>query len=375
MEDQLYSVTLLTITIVSILLQCYVFFMIIRQSPTSMSSYRYFLCLISAWDLLFTILLGLGLHPKLMFPISAGKVNGFFKPLGLPGAKIGLCLVVYSSVNVIASQAYCLIYRLTVVIPNKWIHEYSMKPISKVIMQIIWQALALAYGVNIYWILLSGEQLKNHIDGSCAYFNITPPTPGTPILAMNFDPDVKVNSPIGYGKAIVIGFVAAEFLCFLMAYFIVRVLRKNARNFSKKTYLIQLQLTFLLIAQLASPIVFFLVPVVYALYAALAGNSLSLSTGDIGIIFLTLYALSNSLLTILFVTPYRRYTLRRLGPILGLFGRRFRQSIIQEASSAAKPTSDRAHPFVVRRSTAISTVMAGVSENREQFEMRRTISR
>ncbi|KAI1709810.1 hypothetical protein DdX_11206 [Ditylenchus destructor] len=48
--------------------------------------------------------------------------------------------------------------------------------------------------------IVIGFQLKNYIDGSCAYFNITPPTPGTPILAMNFDPDVKVNSPIGYGK-------------------------------------------------------------------------------------------------------------------------------------------------------------------------------
>ncbi|KAI1697229.1 serpentine type 7TM GPCR chemoreceptor srh domain-containing protein [Ditylenchus destructor] len=232
MEDGLYSVILLVITLVSILLQCYVIFMIIRQSPASMSSYRYFLSFISVWDLLFTILLGLGLHPRLMYPASAGKVSGFFKPLGMPGAKVGLCLIVYSSVNVIGSQAYCLIYRLAVVIPYKWIREYVMMPVSKVIVQIMWHPFALAYSIPIYWYSLGGEELKSFVNTKCAYFNITPPTPGTPILAMDYGPDVKVNSPIVYCK-------------------------------------------------LASPIVFFLVPVVYAIYAGVSGDVVGQAAGDV----------------------------------------------------------------------------------------------
>ncbi|KAI1702072.1 serpentine type 7TM GPCR chemoreceptor srh domain-containing protein [Ditylenchus destructor] len=308
----------------------------------------FFTLILQVWDLLFTILLGLGLHPRLMYPVSAGKVNGFFKPLGLPGAKVGLCLIVYSSVNVIGSQAYCLIYRLAVVIPYKWIREYVTMPVSKIIIQIMWNPFALAYAIPIYWYSLGGEELKSYVNTKCAYFNITPPNPGTPVLAMDFHPDVKVNSPIVYGKAIVIGFIAGEIICFLTAFFIVRILRKNAHNFSTKTYMIQLQLTFLLIAQLVAPIVFILVPVIYAIYAGLSLNLVGQAAGDMGIIFLSLYALNNSLLTILFVAPYRRYTLRKLGPIFGIFGRRFRKSITQEANSAVKPISIKAPAFVVR---------------------------
>ncbi|KAI1694960.1 serpentine type 7TM GPCR chemoreceptor srh domain-containing protein [Ditylenchus destructor] len=90
MDYDFYNATLLLLTTISIFFQCYVVFMVIRASPKSMSEYRYFLCLISIWDLLFTILLGYGLHPKLLLPLSAGEIKGLFKYFGLLGAKVGV---------------------------------------------------------------------------------------------------------------------------------------------------------------------------------------------------------------------------------------------------------------------------------------------
>ncbi|KAI1697834.1 serpentine type 7TM GPCR chemoreceptor srh domain-containing protein [Ditylenchus destructor] len=305
MDDNLYNGILLFLTTISILLQCYVIFMVIRASPKSMSAYRYFLCLISVWDLIFTILLGYGLHPKLLFPLSAGKINGFLRYFGLIGAKVGLCAIIFAAVNVFAAQLYCLLYRLAVVLPDQRIYEYIMKPTSIVLAELFSLGIALAYGIPVYEVLLSGEALTLYVEGVSAYFNITAPPADSVVLAMDFNPEIKVNSPIPYCEAMVIGFVLVELLCFVMAYFIIKILRKNVHLYSKHTYRIQIQLTVLLIVQLASPIIFFMAPVIYALLSGLLGSAITTS-GDIGIIFLCLYALSNSLLTVLFITPYRR---------------------------------------------------------------------
>ncbi|KAI1731207.1 serpentine type 7TM GPCR chemoreceptor srh domain-containing protein [Ditylenchus destructor] len=306
MDDNLYNGILLFLTTISILLQCYVIFIVFRASPKSMSAYRYFLCLISVWDLVFTILLGYGLHPKLLFPLSAGQINGFMRYFGLIGAKVGLCAIIFAAVNVLAAQLYCLVYRLAVVLPDQRIYEYIMKPASIVVAELFSLGIALAYGIPVYEVLLSGETLTIYVVGVSTYFNVTVPPADAVVLAMDLNPAITVNSPIPYCEAMVIGFVIVELICFVMAYFIIRILRKNAHLYSKRTYKIQIQLTALLIVQLASPIIFFMAPVVYALLSGLLGNAITTS-GDIGIIFLCLYALSNSLLTILFITPYRRH--------------------------------------------------------------------
>jgi uncharacterized membrane protein len=47
-----------TITVFTILIQIYVFYLIRRVSPKEMSAYRYFLLTFCTWDLFFTLMLG-----------------------------------------------------------------------------------------------------------------------------------------------------------------------------------------------------------------------------------------------------------------------------------------------------------------------------
>uniref|UniRef100_A0A915CZK3 Secreted protein n=1 Tax=Ditylenchus dipsaci TaxID=166011 RepID=A0A915CZK3_9BILA len=57
--------------------------------------------------------------------MSAAVVHGFFKEGGLHFAKLGMCATVFCAVQVLAAQLNCLLYRLTIVIPYRRIHEAS----------------------------------------------------------------------------------------------------------------------------------------------------------------------------------------------------------------------------------------------------------
>ncbi|KAI1710985.1 serpentine type 7TM GPCR chemoreceptor srh domain-containing protein [Ditylenchus destructor] len=319
-DDEEYNIALLIITTATILLQCYVIFIIIYVSPKSMSDFRYFLCLISIWDLIFTLLLGYGLHPTFLFPSSAGQINGLFKYFGLTGANIGFCLILFAAVNVFNAQMFCLLFRVTVVLPNPKIHEWFMKPLSLILSQIYWMALSLAYAIPLYLILVKDKALITLITV------ISKSKPDAVIIALDFNPElpIRVNT-VRYCAAIVGGVIYFEFFCLLMTIYIIKRLRKNAHLFSKKTYSLQIQFTLVLAFQFVSPL-FVVVPLSMLMIQVVTESppAFDRSAGKTGTVLLSIYTLSNSLVTVLFVTPYRKYTLAKFGIC---FGRKFREFV------------------------------------------------
>ncbi|KAI1710986.1 serpentine type 7TM GPCR chemoreceptor srh domain-containing protein [Ditylenchus destructor] len=202
-DDEEYNIALLIITSATILLQCYVIFIIIYVSPKSMSDFRYFLCFISIWDLIFTALLGYGLHPTFLFPLSAGQINGLFKYLGPTGANIG---------------------------------------------------------------------------ASIAYFIVaTKSKPDAVIIALDFNRKLPIGiNTVRYCAAVIGGVIFVEFFTLVLAF------------------------------QFVSPL-FVLVPLSMLMIQAVMGSpAFDRSTGKTGIVLLSIYTLSNSLVTVLFVTPYRK---------------------------------------------------------------------
>jgi hypothetical protein len=89
----------------------------------------------------------------------------------------------------------------------------------------------------------------------------------------------------------------------LFSVFIIRLLRANAHAFSAKTYALHLQLMSLLMAQLFAPIVLVAFPVADTIYTILVGARFSETSGHVGILFITAYAIINPLLTLTFITP------------------------------------------------------------------------
>ncbi|KAI1705153.1 serpentine type 7TM GPCR chemoreceptor srh domain-containing protein [Ditylenchus destructor] len=237
-----------------------------------MSDFRYFLCLISIWDLLFTVLLGYGLHPTFLFPLGAGQINGFFKYLGPTGANIGFCLIIFAAVNVFNAQNFCLLFRVTVLLPNTNIYELFMKPVSFILSQIYWMAISLAYAIPLYSILLKDKTLVTFVTAASKALNLPPIKPDAVIIAVDFNPELPIGiNTRRYCAAIVGGVIYFEIFCLAMTIYIIKRLRKNAHLFSKKTYSLQIQFTLVLAYQLLSPLIFILVPVSTILILAMMG--------------------------------------------------------------------------------------------------------
>lgn len=111
------------------------------------------------------------------------------------------------------------------------------------------------------------------------------------------------------GLGIFFAFTVAEISSFITSYFIIKTLRKNIKKFSSTTYKMHLKLTILLIIQLVIPIVTFITPIVTEVVFLLNGTVTSNFATMTGFVVLTLYPLSNCLLVLFYIRPYRRYTL------------------------------------------------------------------
>ena len=67
------------------------------------------------------------------------------------------------------------------------------------------------------------------------------------------------------------------------------------------------------LSQFCLPILFLIVPVCYAFISVIFKLPVAGSIGQFSVLLLTLYTMANSLVTLLFVAPYREYTLRIFG--------------------------------------------------------------
>lgn len=103
--DTAFDTALLAIGIITTVLQAYVIWLVWRVSPPAMHDYRFFLLQFAVWDTIFTNLIAFGLRPVLLFPYSAALVEGPFALGGLTGAYIGLCVTMFSAVQMLAAQS------------------------------------------------------------------------------------------------------------------------------------------------------------------------------------------------------------------------------------------------------------------------------
>jgi hypothetical protein len=112
---------------------------------------------------------------------------------------------------------------------------------------------------------------------------------------------------------ILVLFGLSELGCVVLIILILVILRRNSKNFSKKTYQLHFQFTILLAVQLATPLFLVVSPV--ALYLVVVFFMDRQSTRFIsmtGYLMISLYGLTNAMFTITFVGPYRVYTYKKL---------------------------------------------------------------
>ncbi|KAI1700643.1 serpentine type 7TM GPCR chemoreceptor srh domain-containing protein [Ditylenchus destructor] len=304
--------------------------------------------------------------PTMLYPASCFLSNGPYKYFGAQFCIIALCLTQFCVVNVKTAQDYCMVYRLTVVLPNTRIHEYFMKWQIAVIIQLFLLGLSLETSITSYLSFKEpGAPTKEYIDswfvepieeywsgfhellniseaGNKNFRRLPDFNRNATILCTNwFSPHLK--RLVWHGILII---AVSEVFCFAMAATIFGILRKNisryesklaqlgiAENnrilpyhigrFSRKTYSMHLQLTTLIAVQYISPIIFLIGPISVLIYRQFYGTDVvTRALGDQVVIAFSLYGCANTLLTLAFVAPYRNYTKKKLSGLLLRIGLR-----------------------------------------------------
>ncbi|KAI1698920.1 serpentine type 7TM GPCR chemoreceptor srh domain-containing protein [Ditylenchus destructor] len=220
--NSVYDILAFVLSFASILFQFCVIFVVVKVSPFTMRPYRYFLCIMTIWDISFTFLIGVGLAPHHVYPMSGATVHGFAQDFGLDFARVMVCAVVFSAVQIMAAEFYCLLYRLTVVFENRRIHKIFMHPISKTFAQIVFVCIGLFFSVPTFHLYLDKELI-------CPVVFVILPTGVTLIFALS-----GYFTPQGFG--VVLGHVFMLAICFygtansILTMFFVKPYRRYTKN-------------------------------------------------------------------------------------------------------------------------------------------------
>jgi hypothetical protein len=121
-----------------------------------------------------------------------------------------------------------------------------------------------------------------------------------------------------FSSFILVGMIGLEIVSVVLLYLILTTLRKKSSSFSAKTYRLHRQFTLLLISQLLCPIIFIGLPIAAGIITILGHVLPTKLAGEIGLITILVYGLSNSLLTITFIAPYQKHFLDSLSKIFRL---------------------------------------------------------
>jgi hypothetical protein len=100
-----------------------------------------------------------------------------------------------------------------------------------------------------------------------------------------------------------------EIFSFCLFYLIFNTLKQNSHIYSANTYSMHIQFTLMLAAQLLSPFVYVFLPVAIGIIYIICGMRPSEISIQIGLIGIIGYGLSNSLITVGFVSVYRTHFL------------------------------------------------------------------
>lgn len=257
--------------------------------------------------------------------------------------------VYFGGAALMLTQLYSLLYRYVLLqSDHRWLDRMMRLP-ALFMAQAVCLGLALPLGVLMY--LVCTDSMP-YLPDALLYWNITEQYP-----ALKADPSpiyvfMSKNATVSVVLvlAMFVTVAGVELATGVTACAIFRLLRRVASKMSRRTYAAHRQFTLLLVVQLASPLFFLIIPAVVGEARFILHQGIPNSVGELGVLVIALYGCSNSLLTIVFVAPYWRYTLQRL----------------QWVVPAVMPGRSRGGVTAGSRSTPISTVSFNTASGRAQ---------
>uniref|UniRef100_A0A1I7RZG2 G protein-coupled receptor n=1 Tax=Bursaphelenchus xylophilus TaxID=6326 RepID=A0A1I7RZG2_BURXY len=143
---------------------------------------------------------------------------------------------------------------------------------------------------------------------------------------------------------IVGGFVLAEVLSLLSVYALLRKLQEKKASFSEMTYKLHRQLTIALGLQLATPLIFIICPVVFWVFYNIPYGRMEYVTARSFLLHIQLYGTVNSIITLYFIKPYRRWIISKFKVLIsfvtfGKYGHKCDIVAIHQESTFASGTN------------------------------------
>uniref|UniRef100_A0A7E4W3Y1 7TM GPCR serpentine receptor class x (Srx) domain-containing protein n=1 Tax=Panagrellus redivivus TaxID=6233 RepID=A0A7E4W3Y1_PANRE len=286
-----------------------------------MSEYRYFVCTFIFWDTIYNISVGFFALPVPLFPafgfITTGFNEDFVNFFGLRVGKVLWAVIFWCGADLLQLQFFCLLYRFCALHPNEDLRKKFMSWPSMIAFHILGYGLCFSVSIPVTYTVVEVADYPAYMARyNASTFDLIKPGDVYGFL----DEESSVWS---YFCPVVLAlFVMNTVLSLLLSAYIIRMLSQNSKNFSKKTYRLQLQLSFVLVIQIILPLIFVVGPLsVLFIYMVYLKIPLTRTAAYIGVSLLTVYPSLNTLITIVCVTPYRNFTVKWMMVIVNLIKR------------------------------------------------------
>uniref|UniRef100_A0A7E4UZ07 G-protein coupled receptors family 1 profile domain-containing protein n=1 Tax=Panagrellus redivivus TaxID=6233 RepID=A0A7E4UZ07_PANRE len=313
---------LLGFTCLSVFLNIYAVFLYFYVMPKSMSDFRLCLFLLSFYDTLLALTLGPVLDVVFQPPALAGVIRGpvtmfIYHNFGYNACKVVVCFAFYTISSILCIQDYGVMFRFAAILPNKVYYEFLNSIPGYLFIQGSTIAASGSLAALVYVVLYDEHELPTVM---LNYENTTfvEYVPGETILIMG-----KMNTPIWYliVVGVTLGILYMEGNSYILFFIANRVLKKYAANFSAQTYDLHRQFLYLFIIQITMPMLLIVAPVASLIYQRTLSGGMSKLQSDSGVLLTAAYSTVNVLLTIFFISPFRKFTRRiTIDALLKLFG-------------------------------------------------------
>ncbi|KAI1697179.1 serpentine type 7TM GPCR chemoreceptor srh domain-containing protein [Ditylenchus destructor] len=307
----IYSASLSVVSVVDLVLQAYIIFICLRVSTGSMKEYRYFILLSTVLDLCLSSCLGFFMHLHITVGTSCLVHKGLIT-FGREGASIVFSLAFFIGAAIIAAQDYCILYRMTLVSNNRKIKDVFLRHSTTIMLLLLIFVVAMGVAYGISQTLYSSEDteiiVRDLVDRGHLH-----ESDSISVSCIN----MLSKTTVIVGAMIGILFVSTQAFFLGCGVWIIKKIRRQA-VFSAKTKNMHIQLTKLLIVQMVTPVIFVLVPVVFTQSITVV---FSLFNTPYFILYLAMFSISlfpltNAILTLGFVAPYRKYTVKLIRRLL-----------------------------------------------------------
>ncbi|KAH7715914.1 SRN-1 protein [Aphelenchoides avenae] len=318
----IYDIVLVVITYLDIVTQCYVIVVMVLATPEKMRQYRFFMMLYTLCDLSFAIMLGIAIHPTPILSIPCAALRGVFQAFDRHVARLAWSLALFCGTAVLAAQDYCIIYRGAVV----WREgRYLSKLVTRT---------SKLVAVTVIFFVASLNAFVGYFLASPDKY--TPEEHPQIRIATNPGSDAYVcvslaKSPIFPLPVIVLpGAGIAEVVFYGLALATVIYIRKHSSvlQMSERSRKLNIQLSLLLLMQTTTPILSIFIPFLIIIVPTHFGFITPPWMQMTGYTIFSLFPLINAILTIVFVKPYREFTIRRLTQSLTKIGVTGRGSVV-----------------------------------------------